>query len=247
MYVALVELDVFSGVSIFLPGTSSSAPVYPLPPPTSVVGALSYPFMRQFAKEDDGGYSASVKLLDFIKYASAGARGYVITRDSERIYQLIYQRKQRWSEEFLDLWYTVAPRGCVKYTDDTLYLFFVSNDRNILDYSYGITRVGRKESHAVVKRVVIKNIDDALIPHPEGFNTIFYTPKNIAECESKFMSLPVLDRANYTSTVKPITEEFYIPNKPEGMYCRAKSECAVVNIDELYIAIPRKILPSKTR
>lgn len=243
MYIALVELDVFSGVSIFLPGTSLSAPVYPLPPPTTVVGALSYPYMRQFSKENEGSYSASVKLLDYIMYAVAGARGYVITRDTERIYQIIYQRKQRWrSEEFKGLWYTVAPRGIVKYEDDILYLLYISNKRDILNYCYGITRVGRKESPVVVRKVVIRSINEVVEPSLNNFETIFYTPSSIAECDGISMPLPALARENYGSRVKPLMEEFYIPRDLGSMTCRVKSEGVLVKIENFHIAIPRNII-----
>ncbi|MEM2354179.1 MAG: type I-A CRISPR-associated protein Cas5a [Desulfurococcaceae archaeon] len=184
MYVAFVELDVFSGLSIFYPYTSTSAPVHPLPPPTTLLGAIAYPYMRQYQVEDVEGGSAAAKFLDYIVYAVAGCKGYVITRDVERVYQAIYQRKERWKEEFKDLWYTIAVRGIVKYLEDKLYTLYLSKNPDVLKYAYGITRIGRKEGLVVVKSVTIKQLNEVLVhaSYNTSFETLFYTPATIVEC-----------------------------------------------------------------
>lgn len=245
LYVGLVELDVFSGLSIFQPLASTSAPTYPLPPPTTLLGALAYPYLRRHSLEDINNYSATVKLLDYIKYAAAGAEGYVITREAERVFQVIYQRKDRWSEEYRDLWYTIGIRGVVKYLDDKLLVLYVSNDPRILEYSYGITRIGRKESHVSVRKVVVKPLEDVLVAEePKVFKTFFYAPVGaVTECESSIrIRMPRLTRSNYTYSLAPETEEYYVPREFGPMSCRTSEEGVLISINDYEIALPKSVI-----
>lgn len=247
MYVALVELDVFSGLSVFYPYTSTSAPTYPLPPPTTLLGAIAYPYMRQYHVEDIEDSSAAAKFLDHIVYATAGCEGYVITRDVERVYQAIYQRKERWKEEFKDLWYTIAVRGVVRYLDDKLYAVYLSKNQDVLKYAYGITRIGRKEGFVTVKSVTIIQLNDALVHTGNNtpFETLFYTPSNIVECEESTavkIHMHKLAKANFTRTTKPEVEEYYVPRGFGPMKCRLLANGALISVKDLYLAIPRRFI-----
>lgn len=247
MYVAFVELDVFSGLSAFYPYASTSAPTYPLPPPTTLVGALAYPYMRQNHVEDEGEYSATVKLLNHVVYATAGSEGYVITRDVERVYQAIYQRKDRWKELHKDLWYTVAVRGIVRYLDDKLCVVYLSKSRDLLNYAYGIVRIGRKENHVVVRSVVVKEINEIPVEarHGKLFETLFYTPVSIAECEdvtSIRINMNKLTQINYTHTTKPDIEEFYVPRGLGPMKCKLLDGGVLLELQGFHVAIPGYIL-----
>lgn len=247
MYVALVELDVFSGVSVFQPYASTSAPTYPLPPPTTLVGALAYPYMRRFHVEDVENHSAAVKLLNHIVYATSGSKGYVVTRDVERVYQAIYQRKDRWREEFKELWYSIAVRGLVKYIDDELYVVYVSRNREILDYAHGITRIGRKESHAVVKSVSIWPLKDVIARSRRGesFETIFCTPASIASCaEATAVKIRMhrLTPSSFTHSSELETEEFYIPRGWSPMKCELLDNGALIKLKNLTVAIPKQFV-----
>ncbi|MEM1639447.1 MAG: type I-A CRISPR-associated protein Cas5a [Desulfurococcaceae archaeon] len=247
MYVAFVELDVFSGLSVFYPYTSTSAPTYPLPPPTTLLGAVAYPYMRQYHVEDIEDASAAVKLLNEIIYATAGCEGYVITRDVERVYQAIYQRKERWKEEFKDLWYTIAVRGVVRYLDDKLYAVYLSKNPDVLEYAYGITRIGRKEGVVVVKSVTISELNDVLVHggYNTSFETIFYTPSSIVECEDATavkIRMHKLAEANFKHTTKLEVEEYYVPRGFTKMKCRLLSNGALISVKDLYIAIPKQVM-----
>lgn len=249
MYLALVELEVFSGLSVFLPLTSTSAPVYPLPPPTTLVGALAYPYLRlsntqEHIQESEVTYSPAIKLLDNILYASAGALGYIVTRDVERLYQAIYQRRERWSEKYKELWYTIGIRGVVNYLNNKLYILYISNKEDILYYTHGITRIGRKEGHVSVTRVVIKQLDEVIKSTKEGevFETIFYTPTKLAVCDpttSITMFMPKLTRTNFTYTLKADLDEYYIPKNIVPARCVLLRDGALVNVDGFEVAIPK--------
>ncbi len=251
MHVALVELDVFSGLSVFYPYTSTAAPVYPLPPPTTLLGAIAYPYMRRYHVEDLEDASATVKLLNDIVYTSAGCEGYVITRDVERVYQAIYQRKERWKEESKELWYTIAVRGVVRYLDEKLYVIYISKNPDVLGYAYGITRIGRKESLVVVKSVTIKHLNEVLVNagYSTSFETLFYTPATIAECEDTTavkMHMHKLSRVNFTRTTKPETDEYYVPRGFKPMKCRLLASGALISVKDLNVAIPKHIITKFT-
>lgn len=251
MYVAFVKLNVFSCLSVFYPYASTSAPTYPLPPPTTLVGALAYSYMRKDHIEDvvEGGkrHSAAEKMLNYIVYATAGSKGYVVTRDVERVYQVIYQRKERWTEEHKDLWYTVAVRGVVKYLDDELYVVYLSKTPEVLSYAYGIVRIGRKESHVIVKSVTIRHLNEVLVkdPHVRIFETAFYTPVNIAECEDETSITTHMNKLvtlSFAYTKEHETEEFYLPKGLGLMKCRLLDKGVLIRLEDLYVAIPRSLL-----
>jgi len=238
VYVALAKFDVFSNISVFYPLTSRAAPAYPLPPPTTLVGALAYPYLRsKCSSEYYNGYSPAVKLLDVVYYASAGAYAYHITKDVERIYQHVYLKKPHWRK--LEMAFTVSVRGLATYLENELFVLYVSKDRKVLDYVYGITRIGRKECHVALRDIVIEKLEN-VISHHRVFNTIFYTPTAIAECTRAIkISMPKLDRRNFSSTTQPLLDEYFVPNGLEPMECELGPRGLLVEINGLSIAIPR--------
>lgn len=247
MYVALVELEVFSGVSVFLPLASTSAPAYPLPPPTTLLGALAYPYLRIRERKEitDDGHSPTIKILDKVKYAVAGAEAYSISRDIERVYQAVYMRKTYWGVEHRDRWFTIAVRGTVSYLDNKLYLLYVSSDRNLLEYSRGIVRLGRKEAHVAVNKVVIEPIENVAESTRRVFDTIFYVPTSIAECEAastKVLSMPKLSPKNFAFTLNPELEDFYVPRGLRPMKCELREGGSLISIDGLDIAVPSQLI-----
>lgn len=247
MYVALAEVEVFSTISIFLPLASTSAPVYPLPPPTTLVGALAYAYLRSRDADEYGdGSSPAVKLLKHIIYATAGAEGYQTVREVERIYQAIYQRKERWSEEYMDYWYTIGVRGAISYLDNKLYILYISKDLEVLKHVYGIVRIGRKEGHVAVRKVVIDATKNLVKSIGRGvFRTAFYTPKSIAYCTestSIVLSLPKLTQSNFMQSTTPHLEEYFVPRESGAMECELRNNGVMLSIKGLDIAVPREYI-----
>jgi CRISPR-associated protein Cas5a/b/c len=255
-YALLIELEVFSEVSIGPPSIGPASPALPAPPPTTLLGALSYPYLRERKIPEtiyvnDRPCSPATKLIDGVHYASAGFYGRVEQRTLERVIQAFYLRK-RYLKDATKLW-SIAQRGLVSYADDKLYLFYVVSNPELAIYAHGITRIGRKESIVVVRNVVLRNLRELVTSEREGF-TIFYTPKECAEwCEGSFeVEMSVIHEDNLCKTTTPKTTKYYVPGF-EGMRCRASEEGVFLRlpVDELeditlkdysMILIPKSVL-----
>jgi CRISPR-associated protein Cas5a/b/c len=256
-YALLVELEVFSEVSIGPPLIGPASPPMPAPPPTMLLGALAYPYLRErgvpdVVYVDSKPCSPAVKMIEKVHYASAGFYGRVEQRTLERVIQTFYLRKQH-LPDLKKLW-GVAQRGFTSYADDRLYLFYIVSDFELAKYAYGITRVGRKESIVVVRNVVVKPLEELVSSERDG-STIFYTPKDCAKlCEGSFeFKMSKLYKNNLCKAVRPeILEEYYVPGF-DGMRCRASEKGAFLRlpVDEVeddvlrdypMILIPKDVL-----
>lgn len=243
-YVVLVKLRAPSGISVYYPLASFTTPNYPLPPPTTLAGALAYPYLRTKESSEvvDGEYSPTVKILDKLVYASAGAEGWVQTREIERIYQHIYLKKQHWAK--LDSAYSIGVKGITFYLNDLVYLFYVVTDSDIVKYTYGIVRVGRKESLVSVEEVYYDELNNVVKAIGKGtFETYFYFPREIAVCQNaEVIPMPKIDRVNFGKTLTPILEDYCISNGIDPVVGELKSGGALVRIEDYDIPIPRSIL-----
>lgn len=246
-YAVLVKLKVPYGISVYYPQATTTAPAYPLPPPTTLVGALAYPYLRKISNSEVelvGGrpYSPARKLLGKVLYASAGAEGYSVSRDVERVFQAIYLRREYWGRA--EMLYTIGVRGVIYYLDDNLYLLYVVSDRSLADYAYGIVRLGRKESIVTVEDVIIEKIEDVVKAVGRGsFKTIFYYPIRVATgCQegAYIVHMPKLSEVNFTSTKLPETEEYCVPRGVVASELREGG--ALVSIGELDIPVPREVV-----
>jgi len=247
-YAVLVKLKAPYGISVYQPQASTTAPTYPLPPPTTLVGALAYPYLRKSTNSEVeviGGKlcSPAGRLLNKVLYASAGAEGYFRSRDIERIFQVIYMRREHWDKT--EMFYTVGARGVTHYLDDDLYVFYIVSDSSLLDYIYGIVRLGRKESIVVVEDVTIEELEDVVKAVDKGgFTTSFYFPiKIVAYCPegvAHVMSMPKLSEVNFTSTKLPETEEYCIPYKE--IYSELKEGGAIISISKFEIPVPKEVI-----
>uniref|UniRef100_A0A7J2TCD2 Type I-A CRISPR-associated protein Cas5 n=1 Tax=Ignisphaera aggregans TaxID=334771 RepID=A0A7J2TCD2_9CREN len=243
-YFALIELQTFSPISISAPLTYLSSPVYPLPPPTTLIGALAYPILRESLNELEQGCSTAKKLLEHVTYAVAGAGGYVMSRSIERMYNTIYQKPNRWAidkkHESHPLRWSILVAGYVQYLNNSLYVLYISKDKNILRYVYGISRVGKKEGVVSVEKVLIDEVSKYIVRDPpSAIETIFYTPSYIAECQfARLYSMPMLHRNNFCRGLRPQLQDFYVPLELGRMVCRVLGDAAILNIEDLNIIIP---------
>jgi len=247
LWFALVKVKVFYGTSIALPLASTSTPVYPLPPQTTVLGALAYPYLR--LKELRGeikpveDLKQYVKdLLDKVVYVAAGTEGYVSIRTLEQIYQEVYLRKQHRGK---GMEFSVGVKGLTTYVDNVLLLLYVSRDPDILRYAYGISRVGRKEDIVAVEDVIIDRLEGYI--ESSRFATVitsFYVPRRLVEScsNAKKLSMPILDITNFSTTVEPLTQEFYVPSGLGPMMCTIGRQGALLKVSNLEIIIPRELL-----
>jgi len=253
LYGVLVELDVFSEISVAPPLIAPSTTTLPAPPPTSLLGALAYPYLREKKIPEmiyvDGKLcSPAMELLNSVHYASAGYYARIEQKLLERVNQTFYLRRAHLGK--VEMIWTVAQRGMVNYADDKLFLFFIISDQRLIGYAWGITRIGRKESIVIVRNITAKPLKDLVTNEREGI-TRFYAPKYIAEwCEgSTEVEMYILDTDNLCKAKTPKTEKFLIPNY-DGMYCRAsdkgvflKIDAQVANSQESFlILVPRNLV-----
>ncbi|MHB9301897.1 type I-A CRISPR-associated protein Cas5a [Thermofilum pendens] len=248
LYAVLVELEARFPISVSIPFVLTSSDSYPLPPPTTLVGALAYPYLRvkgQYSEYLDG-FSPAKELLGKVVYASAGvASMYTVSRTVERVLQAPYLQPHNLRS--VDMFYTVGTRMLV-YTD-ALYAFYVVNDPDLVKCAYGIFRLGRKESLVSVSKVVAEPLDKVLSYETEAC-TRFYFPKKISDNllgPYEEIDMPVLDESNYRGSTKPLTERFVVPPPfEEREVCvELNNEGAVVEIaterGAVGIPIPRRV------
>jgi CRISPR-associated protein Cas5a/b/c len=218
-YALLVEVIPHSPISVFVPFSSAAAESYLLPPPTTLVGALAYAYLRAQGSMQElrDGVSAAVKLLEKVDYAAAGVLdGYLLFRTIERIYQHPYLRSEHRSK--VDMAYTVAPRAASFF--NRLLLLYIVRDRDLAKHAYGIVRVGRKEGLVSVNNVVCEEVEKVVAPAAECYTT-FYFPRRVASSFSgphEIQLMPKLSRRNFEKRARSADEiereEFVVPKPP---------------------------------
>lgn len=205
-------------MAIYTPYASVSANTYPLPPPTTIVGALSYAYGRSLGilrELTDDGCSPAVELIEKKKvlYAAAGTpKPIAISRAIEKLYQHVYLKKPHWKRP--EMAYTIGVRPIVAV--EKLQVLFIVGDKDLARYCYGITRLGRKESLVAVDNVIATPVREALAKN-RFCRTRFYFPRNIAEEYSPKdlwmeIDMPTLHRDNYSK--KTAVLETYVLPKP---------------------------------
>ena len=237
-YGVLVEVEPAGVIRVTQPIFSRSSDSYFLPPPTTLVGALAYGYLRSkhilmdVVYKDGNPYSPAILILDRVLYACAGAEPvYTYVRQQERVSTIIYQREVRRRvlakislgeqlskreenelENALRLAFDVVTRGTSLF--DRLYLFYVLADKELVRGLYGIIRIGMKEGLVAVNRVeVFDNIGALATDKRVSINTIFYAPRNIVvgALNGIKVSMPIIHEHNFGKFEVPVQEDFYVP------------------------------------
>jgi len=256
LYAALVEISLFGPIAVYTPYSSISSNAYPLPPPTTLVGALAYAYKRSlgdFKELAEDGSSPALELVEngMVLYASAGIeRPYTVSHSIEKVYQQIYLRTQHWRN--IKMAYTIGARAITIF--DRLWLFYILSREDVARYGYGITRLGRKESLVSVERVFVTPIEKVVVKS-STCETGFYFPLNIASDYSPKdlwmeIDLPVLRKENFLKK-GDVVEKYVLP-KPftfrkatvelneNGVVLRISIEDNKV----FEIPVPRKVIES---
>lgn len=263
----LVEVEPHGPVSVNLPIISRSGGAFYLPPPTTLVGALAFAYIKgsgsQYELLKDGKfiYSPAVLLLNEVAYACAGAYFYTYTRMLERVFTIIYQRKTRVEElrrvatgepiknekelrTALRLAFGVASRGAI--TSDRLLLFYLLRDEKLAKCAHGIVRLGTKESRVTVKRVVVYDDVKSLRTDVDVVKTPFYTPEKCAQFSNGIrVEMPIIDKRNFTELFVPVVDTFIIPRpySTEPMNVYISRNCTAFRLEEdLYVVVPKDIV-----
>jgi CRISPR-associated protein Cas5a/b/c len=216
LYAVLAKTSAFGSLATFVPYSTVSANTYPLPPPTTLVGALAYAYLRSrndFRELASDGSSLASELLKSraVLYAVAGTdEPFTIIQTTERVYQHIYLRAEH--RKRMDMAYTVGVRSGTILKN--FYMFFIVSDSELAKYCYAITRVGRKESLVAVENVEVTPLSKA-VTEGRYCETYFYFPMSIAEEYGPTdmwmqIDMPTLVQENFAKR-GIVTERFVVP------------------------------------
>jgi CRISPR-associated protein Cas5a/b/c len=248
LYAILVEVTPYNFLSTYTPYASTSANVYFLPPPTTLVGALAYAYRRSlgiFKELRDDGASDAVELVEkgIVRYTAAGVdEHFTVANTVERVYQHPYLRKKYWKKE--EMTYTVGVRSHVFLR--RLYILYIVTSKEVARYSYAITRIGRKESLVSVDKVLVAPVKELVDYKSETCETGFYFPVSIAKNYTPKdawieIEMPKLVKENFIKKTVAV-ERFAVP-KP-FTFSRATVELEKngailkVGLDNKVFAIP---------
>lgn len=262
----LVKTKVFWGYSIKHPTQTAAQDSTPLPPPTTVLGALASPYAKykklpEASRIGTRVYSTAVELLlnGVIKYCTSGITDPLAVKYSDvaRNIMLIYQR-----HKVKDYHFAVQAMGKVyapllgDELKSKLLLAYVVNDEYvelITKLAWGITSVGSKEGLVSVDDVTVHDLK--IVEHKKVVETPFITPTNVAECNAGCIELELclLNAESYLAGEVCKTSRFLIPT-----YSGIKNlfgGCMKVNVGNnaivsvlpldsgaIYIVMPKEVL-----
>lgn len=216
LYVVLVEAATFGPIATYTLYSTVSASTYLLPPPTTLVGALAYAYLRSrnnFRELVSNGVSPAVELVKSgtVLYAVAGVdEPFTLVQTVERVYQHIYLRDEY--RVRMDMAYTVGVHSSIAVR--RLYMLFIVSDKDMARYCYAITRVGRKESLVAVESVEVAPLS-SVVTKNRYCETYFYFPLSIAEEYGPpgmwtQIDMPTLVQENFVKK-SVVVERFVLP------------------------------------
>ncbi|GAY25383.1 type I-A CRISPR-associated protein Cas5 [Desulfurococcaceae archaeon AG1] len=172
---AIISLELFSPLTIRIPYAVYHSGSYPLPPPSTIMGAIAYPYARDKGLPERMSRKVIKDVAKKVLYASAAYTSILASsKQLERFYQAIYQKPDR-RELPRFRWGVYFHEGYIVFSK--LLIFILLRDEELVRYLYCIARVGRKETIASVDKVIIgkpTKTKDIARCYP------FYHPKGIA-------------------------------------------------------------------
>ncbi|MEM1983564.1 MAG: type I-A CRISPR-associated protein Cas5a [Sulfolobales archaeon] len=224
MKLVIVKARIFWGYSIKQPAQTAAQDSTPLPPPTTVLGALASSYARYFKlpeiiKINDNIYSTAAKLLmdNIIKYCTSGLMEPAVKySDISRNIMLTYQRHKQKDYHFavqaMGKVYSPSNKGGI------LLAYIVNKEYDLISkISWGITTIGSKEGMVSVYDVITTDIKKVEIRKNQIIKTPFITPADIARCEKGCteVSLCSLSPDSYLAESVCREEKYLIPVYPE--------------------------------
>jgi len=234
MKLIVVSFSCLWGFSTLFPRFTASAESYPVPTPTTLVGALAKPYLKLigddselYLDEKSGTIvSSAARLLDKVKYVTAGIKGFSVPfQDLEYISKVLYEQEGNLRSNvrnFLSYAFSALARGktsLLTYSEEGLrgevYAIYAvtDDDAGLLGKAaWGITRVGSKESAVYVKNV---HIVEPEIVTDRKVETMFYIPVGygVEAVESyTWVDMPVLKKENFAKGGRARSlESFFVP------------------------------------
>lgn len=201
----------------------------PYPPPTTLVGALAYPYIRsrndsrEVVFINKKPYSPAVMLLDKVRYAVMGypRPSMIQVMDMNRYASYGYLRSDH--KKRRNMWFAIMGIGknYIPYKSVIAYVVEDKWSTEISRTAWGITRIGSKEGLVSVTKVTV--VDHPRTLSNKAVKTIFPVPASIVKkpvkgCEK--IKLWRLDREAYSAVKDPgkYMEEYYVPYHSGGVY-----------------------------
>ena len=223
----LVKANLLWGFSTKIQSQTATQDAIPLPPPTTVLGALASSYARYFGLPETiylKGRKAStaVELLHkgVIKYATSGLINAIGVKHSDMLRNIMlpYQRHKEPRYHF-----AVHSMGRVYVISNRsdLVLVYLVNDQFIdlvSKLAWGITAIGSKEGIISVSDVsVIELSDIKKIPKGYILETIFMTPFHVASCEINCIEIDSCDlrEESYYSGIECPRTRYLVPVNPK--------------------------------
>lgn len=228
--IVLAELFFSWGYLIKPPYLSLGGHSLPYPPPTTLIGALAYPYFKYIGlnKEiefiNNKPHSSSVKLLEYVKYASMGYLNPMTTQivDINKYYIFAYVRDDYRKDE--TRWTSVIGVGKTYVLSKAVVAYLVEREYSELlsKIAWGISRIGSKESIVSVNKVYLIT-EPSVLKQTSKFETVFPTPASIVKkCDraEKVVFWKTTPEV-YSKITQPLTniyEEYFVPKPIEGIY-----------------------------
>ncbi len=227
----LVKIFFSWGHMVRPPFVSGGGGSLPYPPPTTLIGALTAPYMKlnkpiELTVNGREPYSPSIELLGkAVYYAVLGYKDAYASQVIDLSKQFIYAYLRKEHKKNKRFWSAAIGFGKTYSPGEAYIAYIVSRDKayEFSKIAWGITRIGSKEGLVSVKNVVLLEKPEILTSY-SVVNTIFPTPKNIAECiedcsETYFWKL---NKDSYTAFYpkKPgeLLEPYLVPTVPGKIY-----------------------------
>jgi len=220
-----VKASIFWGYSVKYPTQTAAQDSIPIPPPTTVLGALASAYARylklpEVLKVGKGVYSTAVKLLldGVVKYATSALVTSVAVKQGDVVRNiiLIYQRhkesRYHFAVQAVSKVYAPSSRG-------QLVLAYVVGDSQaelVSKVAWGITAVGCKEGLISVSEVLVHDVPTNVVKAGTPVDTYFITPSNIARCVRSCMEVELckLTTESYLSGGLCPKECYLVPLSP---------------------------------
>lgn len=258
--ILLVELFFSWGHFIKPPYLPLGGHSLPYPPPTTLIGALAYPYYKYLGLNKEielingEPYSSSVKLLEYVKYSSMGYLNPMITQiiDINKYHIFGYVRDEYRGDT--TKWTSVIGVGKTYVLSRAVAAYLIKRDYGELfsKIAWGISRIGSKEGLVAVNKVHLIP-EPTVLKHTGGFETIFPTPTHIVKKSSRaektvFWKITPQVYSKITKSLSSIYEEYLVPKQIEGIYGGSMfievddSKAVVFQTPYTPIAIPRELI-----
>jgi len=248
-FILKAKLAVHWGLVSRIVPYSKSRRVLKLPPPTTLIGALTYPFAyyKRVPENITITLSSANKFKGMIISAHASlASPASIYGDINRVYWYHKARKQAKTDAVaLEKLYLTPSEDQEHPILNVIYIIDPEVAKNLIGFwwsetlealAWSITRIGQRES--IVSTLDVKS----KLTRPESINTIettYYLPLNVVErVESGEYTLqeyvpPIVEIGEYSDVEKiPYIIPFsFIESKPSTVNVRLKSNALVLRID----------------